>query len=304
MSIKIENRNLMQGALSVVLLIIYNFSDQFLTIRERRKTRSREKAIKMARQKIRAQKHWKVAKQLLKSHVNGRQSHVPHTLGSFAEDADKENSTHRTEETPMVPLKAHELSEASMFQSEGTNEISESASSVLVISSGGGETAVTKNKCALKGKYRSTLSQRFKYAYVSIEKEKIEEQENKNLSSSSVITTVSEQNEISRPLLKVEFKDLTLTLGKNKLLRSITGELQPGHVTAVMGPSGAGKTTFLNAIAGKVAGYKINGSIRVNGKYDKIRSYKKIIGFVPQDDIVHGNLTVEENLWFSAKCRY
>jgi ABC-type multidrug transport system ATPase subunit len=105
-------------------------------------------------------------------------------------------------------------------------------------------------------------------------------------------------------LLKVEFKDLTLTLGKNKLLRSITGELQPGHVTAVMGPSGAGKTTFLHAIAGKVTGYKINGSICVNGKYDKIRSYKKIIGFVPQDDIVHGNLTVEENLWFSAKCRY
>ncbi|CAD6261317.1 unnamed protein product [Miscanthus lutarioriparius] len=298
------------GALSVVLLIIYNFSDQFLTIRERRKTRSRDKAIKMARQQIRAQKHWKVAKQPLKSHVNGSQSHVPHTLGSFAQHADREDSTHRMEETPMVPLKAQELSlkaqelsEASVFESEGTNEISESASSVVVISGGGGETAVTKNKCALKGKYRSTVSQRFKYAYVSIEKEKIEEQENKNLSSSSVITTVSEQNEISRPLLKVEFKDLTLTLGKNKLLRSITGELQPGHVTAVMGPSGAGKTTFLNAIAGKVAGYKINGSIRVNGKYDKIRSYKKIIGFVPQGDIVHGNLTVEENLWFSAKCR-
>ncbi|KAM0013427.1 putative ABC-type sulfate transporter [Helianthus debilis subsp. tardiflorus] len=71
-----------------------------------------------------------------------------------------------------------------------------------------------------------------------------------------------------------------------------------------MGPSGAGKTTFLSALAGKSHGCKITGSILINGKPDSIHSYKKIIGFVPQDDIVHGNLTVEENLWFSAKCRY
>lgn len=71
-----------------------------------------------------------------------------------------------------------------------------------------------------------------------------------------------------------------------------------------MGPSGAGKTTFLNAVAGKVvAGCKVSGSVLVNGKVGNIRSYKKIIGFVPQDDIVHGDLTVEENLWFSARCR-
>jgi ABC-type multidrug transport system ATPase subunit len=94
-----------------------------------------------------------------------------------------------------------------------------------------------------------------------------------------------------------------LTLGKRKLLRSVTGELQPGRVTAVMGPSGAGKTTFLNAVSGKVTGYQMTGSVLVNGKHGNIRSYKKIIGFVPQDDVVHGNLTVEENLWFSANCR-
>ncbi|KAJ0779581.1 putative ABC-type molybdate transporter [Helianthus annuus] len=71
----------------------------------------------------------------------------------------------------------------------------------------------------------------------------------------------------------------------------------------VMGPSGAGKTAFLSALAVKAHGCKITGSILINGKPDSIHSYKKIIGFVPQDDIVHGNLTVEENLWFSAKCR-
>ncbi|KZV39914.1 ABC transporter G family member 28 [Dorcoceras hygrometricum] len=112
--------------------------------------------------------------------------------------------------------------------------------------------------------------------------------------------------EISRrPPIEVFFQDLTLTLkGKKKhLLRSVTGKLVPGHVSAVMGPSGAGKTTFLSALTGKATGCTITGSILINGKDEPMQSFKKIIGYVPQDDIVHGNLTVEENLWFSARCR-
>ncbi|PHU03914.1 ABC transporter G family member 28 [Capsicum chinense] len=70
-----------------------------------------------------------------------------------------------------------------------------------------------------------------------------------------------------------------------------------------MGPSGAGKTTFLSALTGKAAGCTVTGVILINGKPEPVQSYKKITGFVPQDDIVHGNLTVEENLWFSAWCR-
>ena len=106
-------------------------------------------------------------------------------------------------------------------------------------------------------------------------------------------------------MIEISFKNLTLTLKvKNKhLLRCVTGKIKPGRITAVLGPSGAGKTTFLSAIAGKAIGCTMSGSILINGKNDSIHSYKKIIGFVPQDDIVHGNLTVEENFWFSAKCR-
>lgn len=108
-----------------------------------------------------------------------------------------------------------------------------------------------------------------------------------------------------RPMIEVAFKDLSITLkGKNKhLMRCVTGKLSPGRVSAVMGPSGAGKTTFLTALTGKAPGCIMTGMILVNGKVESIQSYKKIIGFVPQDDIVHGNLTVEENLWFSARCR-
>lgn len=77
----------------------------------------------------------------------------------------------------------------------------------------------------------------------------------------------------------------------------------PGRITAIMGPSGAGKTSFLSALTGQTTGCNTTGFIFINGESEPISLYKKITGFVPQDDIVHGNLTVEENLWFSARCR-
>uniref|UniRef100_A0A0D9W2J5 ABC transporter domain-containing protein n=1 Tax=Leersia perrieri TaxID=77586 RepID=A0A0D9W2J5_9ORYZ len=260
------------GLLFVFLLIIYNCSGQFLTIRERRKAKSRENAIQLARQQLKAHEGWKAAKRLARKH-----------------------------EAPL--FMGQELSDSAVFSAQSSDEISEVMPSVVVDVSNDEEIVAGKDRPPPKGKHRSTHTQIFKYAYGEIEKEKVRQQENKNLTFTGVLSMVTEQKEITRPLLKVEFKDLTLSLGRRKLLRSINGELRPGRVTAVMGPSGAGKTTFLNAVTGKVAGYKVSGSVLVNGRHDNIRSYKKIIGFVPQDDVVHGNLTVEENLWFSAKCR-
>ena len=127
--------------------------------------------------------------------------------------------------------------------------------------------------------------------------------ENENDTGNADTANRSEQKK--RLEIEISFKDLSLTLkSQNKcLLRSVTGTISPGRITAVMGPSGAGKTTVLSAIAGKTIGCKMDGSILINGDEKSIHCYKKIIGFVPQDDIVHGNLTVEENLRFSAKCR-
>lgn len=157
-----------------------------------------------------------------------------------------------------------------------------------------------------KGKQMHTRSQIFKYVYGQIEKEKAMQQQSNNLTFSGVITLATEIKVRTRPAIEVAFKNLTLTLkgSRKQLLKGITGELLPGRVAAVMGPSGAGKTTFLTALAGKTTGCDVSGSVLINGKAESIRSYKNVIGFVPQDDIVHGNLTVEENLWFSARCRY
>jgi ABC-type multidrug transport system fused ATPase/permease subunit len=146
-------------------------------------------------------------------------------------------------------------------------------------------------------------TERFMCAYNEIDKEKALQLDNDKLTIPGMVSLVNE-NRAQRPMLEVAFRDLTLSIGKKKLLQCVTGKLSPGRVTAIMGPSGAGKTTFLNAVLGKTLGYKKDGLVLINGKPGSMQSYKKIIGFVPQDDIVHGNLTVEENLRFSLWCRY
>lgn len=150
-----------------------------------------------------------------------------------------------------------------------------------------------------------TRSQIFKYAYGQIEREKAMEE--MNMSSSGGLPMMYGDGDVlrRRPRIEIAFKELTLTLkGKNKnIMRAVSGKILPGRISAVMGPSGAGKTTFLSALTGKITGCTMSGMILINGKNESIHSYKKIVGFVPQDDIVHGDLTVEENLRFSARCR-
>ncbi|KAF9403186.1 hypothetical protein BGZ94_004681, partial [Podila epigama] len=82
---------------------------------------------------------------------------------------------------------------------------------------------------------------------------------------------------------------------------NISGRLITGRTCAVMGPSGAGKTTFLSILAGKVA--KTDGSIKVNGKEQTLSLWKKLIGFVPQEDVMLSDLSVREILMHSARMR-
>lgn len=72
-------------------------------------------------------------------------------------------------------------------------------------------------------------------------------------------------------------------------------------VTAVMGPSGAGKTTFMNVLMGKVG--RTSGELFINGARDEMHRYRKVIGYVPQDDTMIRELTVRENILFSARVR-
>ncbi|KAI7097294.1 hypothetical protein KC352_g38631, partial [Hortaea werneckii] len=69
-----------------------------------------------------------------------------------------------------------------------------------------------------------------------------------------------------------------------------------------MGPSGAGKSTLVNVLMGKIK--TSSGTIKINGcAKATTREYRKVIGYVPQDDILVPELTIRENILHSARCR-
>ncbi|KAJ1256581.1 hypothetical protein BS78_K004000 [Paspalum vaginatum] len=275
----------------LVLLIIYNFSGQILTNREKRQAKSREAAARHARETVQARERWKLAKDVAKKAGVGLQSQLSRTFSRNKKDGQAQPGPSKVGD---AGGKKNNLTD--MIRSLDENPDYDEGFNVEV-----GD----KNLKKPRGKQMHTRSQIFKYAYGQIEKEKAMQQENHNMTFSGVISMAKDHDVSTRLAIEIAFKDLTLTLkgSKKKLLRSVTGKLSPGRVAAVMGPSGAGKTTFLSAIAGKATGCETSGLVLINGKIEPIRGYKRIIGFVPQDDIVHGNLTVEENLWFNARCR-
>ncbi|KAI4382719.1 hypothetical protein MLD38_008646 [Melastoma candidum] len=294
---------LLIAALTTFLLIIYNCSDQLLAIRSRRLAKTRETAARKAHETAKARQRWKAAKDAAKRHANGFQSQL-------SERFSRKIDLNDPERVQMMSLDSSGSSDRSV-RPDGKKDSIELMRRMHEIedefdsAEASGSQPKKKKEKAQKVKDMDTNTRIFEYAYAQLEKEKALEVKNKNLTFSGVLSKATNPELKKRPLIEVSFKDLTLTLKAKKkhLLRCVTGSLKPGRIAAVMGPSGAGKTSFLSALAGKTVGCSTTGLILINGKQDSIRSYRKITGFVPQDDIVHGNLTVEENLWFSAKCR-
>lgn len=113
-----------------------------------------------------------------------------------------------------------------------------------------------------------------------------------------------------RPLYEIEAWDLFLEVPDRDnpaemkvLLDHVSFKARPGDMIALMGPSGAGKTTLLLALNGYLP--PTSGQVRINGEdlyliYDNLRGS---IGYVPQDDIVHPELTVFEAVRYSARFR-
>jgi ABC-type lipoprotein export system ATPase subunit len=104
------------------------------------------------------------------------------------------------------------------------------------------------------------------------------------------------------------FKDLSLSvkIGNKqsaKVVDGVNGRIRAKTMTAILGGSGAGKTSLLNALCGRAYYGETKGSILVNGHEARIEEFKDSVGFVPQDDIVYAELTVRENLIFSGKFR-
>ncbi len=97
---------------------------------------------------------------------------------------------------------------------------------------------------------------------------------------------------------------VTWTIEGNKtLLNNISMAARPGTLTAVIGPSGAGKSTFARLVAGYT--HPTSGTVAFEGHdiHAEYASLRSRIGMVPQDDVVHGQLTVEQALMFAAELR-
>jgi ABC-type multidrug transport system ATPase subunit len=102
-----------------------------------------------------------------------------------------------------------------------------------------------------------------------------------------------------------EASELSITTAKGKpLLQSVSFGLGARSVLAVIGPSGAGKSTLLGALIG--ARPADSGTVRYAGRdlyqdYDELRHR---IALVPQDDVLHTQLTVRQALTYAARLRF
>ncbi|EGN98732.1 hypothetical protein SERLA73DRAFT_168345 [Serpula lacrymans var. lacrymans S7.3] len=101
----------------------------------------------------------------------------------------------------------------------------------------------------------------------------------------------------------LHFSKLSYTLGNRTILDSISGSVRPGQVMAIMGASGAGKSTFLDILARKRKRGVVSGTTLVNGREVLDAQFKKVMGFVDQEDTLMSTLTVYETVLYSALLR-
>ena len=104
--------------------------------------------------------------------------------------------------------------------------------------------------------------------------------------------------------LRVDAYHLVRTVGKGKcILNDVSLSIKPQEFVAVVGGSGAGKSTLVTALCGfKPA---TEGAVLLNGVdlYRNFAAYRSDMGYVPQDDIIHVDLTVRKALSYAAELR-
>src|ERR1700719_1315597 len=102
----------------------------------------------------------------------------------------------------------------------------------------------------------------------------------------------------------LEVHGVTWTIEGNKtLLDNISISARPGTLTAVIGPSGAGNSTFARLVAGYT--HPTTGKVAFEGHniHAEYASLRSRIGMVPQDDVVHRQLTINQALGYAAELR-
>ncbi|KAL8919828.1 MAG: hypothetical protein Q9208_006561 [Pyrenodesmia sp. 3 TL-2023] len=101
----------------------------------------------------------------------------------------------------------------------------------------------------------------------------------------------------------LQFDQISYSLNGKQILSGVQGIALPGQIMAIMGASGAGKTTFLDILARKNKRGTTTGNFYVNGEKVLDHEYRSVIGFVDQDDTMLPTLTVHETIMTSALLR-
>lgn len=107
--------------------------------------------------------------------------------------------------------------------------------------------------------------------------------------------------------ISVDASDIVIKRGKGKksfiTSNHVSLNIKPGELIAIIGGSGAGKSTILNCMCGYLQ--PAQGEVFINGVnlYQNFDSLKKLVGYVPQSDIVYDNLTLHDMLLYTAKLR-
>ncbi len=104
--------------------------------------------------------------------------------------------------------------------------------------------------------------------------------------------------------IKISIQDLSFIVDGKTIVENIGLTILPGEFVGLIGPSGAGKTTLMMMMNGVTK--PSLGKVYINDQslYDNFDSFKGQIGYVPQDDIIHRELKVEESLTYTAKLRF
>lgn len=119
---------------------------------------------------------------------------------------------------------------------------------------------------------------------------------------------IFDRRQIHRPAdrrgIRVDVRDVTKMVSGGKLiLNHISLSILPGEFVAIVGGSGAGKTTLMDAISG--VSPATGGTVLYNGRdyYASMALYRNSLGYVPQDDIIHTALPVRDTLRYAAQLR-
>lgn len=103
--------------------------------------------------------------------------------------------------------------------------------------------------------------------------------------------------------MPTEMKTQGIEEARLQLLQDVSGTFRPGILTALVGISGAGKTTLMDVLAGRKTGGYIEGSINISGFPKNQETFARVSGYCEQNDIHSPHVTVYESLVYSAWLR-